>query len=152
MKNLGLIYIYCAISGRIDALRRAGQMGRADGARMFLDGAFALLRDDGRWNGDFRLVCARIWLKGGERPGCDVLALGASSGREYEIRDPRGDLVFATDHPSAVRDWILEFVNAGGYAKMREEFGEDAPNYTVFTRQDHSFVSIGYIHRVALGG
>lgn len=150
--NLGLTYIYCAIIGRIDALRRAGQSGRADGARMFLDGAFELLDDDGKWRGEFRLACARVWLNGGERAGDDVAALGASAHREYEIRDPRGDLVFATDIGAEVSDWILAFMNADGYQKMREHFGKDAPNYTVFTRRDGSFVSIGYIHRVALGG
>ncbi len=150
--NLGLSYTYYAIAGRIDALRRAGQAGRADGAQMFLSGAFDLLHDEGEWDGEFRLVCARYWLAGGERAGGDVVPLGASSGREFEIRDPQGDLLYATDDSGAVGDWILDFVNSGGYEKMNEEFGVDAPSHMVFMRGDAAFVSIGYIHRVALGG
>jgi len=168
MMNLGLIYTYCAIVGRIDALRRAGQAGRADGAQMFLEGAFELLTDVffeveendeqydevsyDEWPGEFRLVCARYWLKGGERLADDVTELGASTKYEYEVRDPQGDLVYATDDSESVGDWILAFVDAGGYEKMREQFDEDAPNYTVFYRQGGWHYSIGYIHRVALGG
>lgn len=148
MKNLGLIYIYCAILGRIDALRRAGQTGRADGARMFLDGAFALLNDKGDWSGEFRLECARFWLQGGERAGVDVQALGASGGRNFEIRNPYGDLVFEADDGGAVGDWILANVDR----IYREGWPKHAPPYTVYDSRSGDFVSVGYIHRVALGG
>ncbi len=142
---------------RIQKLRDAGQLGRAEGAAMFIEGAREALSDGiaaairEKWE-NMRLDAALCWIEGGERRGRHVIELGKSSGREYEIRDPRGDLAFVADDGGTVGDWIIEFVESGGYERQREQFGEDAPSYTVFTRRDRSFVSIGYIHRVALGG
>ena len=137
------------VLGRIQALREAGQAGRADGAQMFLDGACKSAAT-GFWDvAKRRLECALRWLAGGEREGDDVSALGASTGRNFEIRNLRGDLVLATDSSDEVRDWILTY-RAGG--KEREAFGENISRYSVFTRRDASFVSVGYIHRIALGG
>lgn len=166
--NLGMIYTYCAIAGRIDALRRAGQAGRANGAQMYFEGAFADMHDrfteierkyeqyaemsGVTWSGEFRLVCARYWLEAGERAGKDVTRLGASTKYDCEVRNPQGDLVYATDDRDAVADWILAFVEAGGYEKMEADYDRDAPNYTVYLRDADRHLSIGYIHRTFLGG
>ncbi len=151
VKRLGLLDAEL----RIQKLRDAGQLGRADGAEKFLygaresmgDGMAAAIRE--KWE-NMRLDAALCWIEGGERRGSHVIELGKSSGREYEIRDPRGDLVFVTDDGGAVGDWIIEFVESSGYERQEAQFGEDSPSYSVFTRHDRSFVSINYIYRVAL--
>ncbi|MDE2635719.1 MAG: hypothetical protein OXI30_05085 [Chloroflexota bacterium] len=143
-------YARYAAAGRIHALRQSGQTGRAHGAQKFLDGAVECASGDyPLWDmAEDRLACARLWLAGGERAGDDVVALGAWSGDAFEIRDPRGDLVLAANRSELVSDWILANIDR----IHMEDWGDDAPGYSVYDSRDGSFVSVGYIHRVALGG
>lgn len=139
---------YIDASMRIQALRDAGQFGRADGAQMFLDGAQKVWQDgigaairEKLENSGF--AAALYWIEGGERIGDDVIMLGRSSGKAFEVRDPYGDLVLASDDHLEITDWIKEYCDQ----RMNwSDFEGDKPGYTVFNRHDNSHNSAGYIH------
>ena len=67
----------------------------------------------------------------------------------FEIRNSFGDLILAIDSSDEASNWFK------AYCENRmsgADFESDNCEYTVYTRDDDRFVSVGYVHRVWLGG